>query len=93
MGAPTADERIQTAIAAKGRITFAEFMEIALYAPAVGYYTAPQSGLGHDDGAAPGPGPLRDYYTAPQVHAIFGAHRGHGAQTSRNRLPRRRYPA
>ncbi len=74
MGAPTADERLQAAIAANGRITFAEFMEIALYAPAFGYYTAPQSGTGHDDGAAPVPGPARDYYTAPQVHAVFGAY-------------------
>ena len=74
MGAPTADERIQAAIAAAGRITFAEFMEIALYAPEVGYYTATQSGPGHDDGAARATGPARDYYTAPQVHAVFGAY-------------------
>lgn len=40
MSGATATELVFSAIAEKGRIPFAEFMEIALYAPGVGYYTA-----------------------------------------------------
>ena len=49
-------------IAEHGKITFAEFMELALYWPNGGYY--PRLG------AVP---PPQDYYTAPMVHPAFGA--------------------
>ena len=62
-GPPTAaEEEIRSRIAARGRITFREFMEIALYHPTGGYYTDPtlRSGAG-------------DYYTSPMAHPAFGA--------------------
>ncbi len=49
-------------ISEHGKITFAEFMEIALYWPNGGYY--PRLG------AVP---PPQDYYTAPMSHPAFGA--------------------
>ncbi len=49
-------------IAAQGQITFAEFMAVALYCPAGGYYT---SALSH--------APFADYFTAPAAHPLFGA--------------------
>ncbi|MBI4305502.1 MAG: SAM-dependent methyltransferase [Chloroflexi bacterium] len=55
------EQLIRERIQATGRITFAEFMEIALYAEG-GYYTRPGriSALG-------------DFYTSPSVHPMFGA--------------------
>ena len=51
-------------IAADGPITFARFMERALYEPGHGYYRRPE----------PGPGTLgADFLTAPEAHPIFGA--------------------
>ena len=47
-------------IARRGPITFAEYMDAALYGPG-GYYTRADAN------------PLADYYTAPQVHPAFGA--------------------
>ena len=59
---PTGAEReIRRRIAASGAITFAEFMEIALYHPG-GYYA--------------GRGPIGaggDYFTSPVAHPAFGA--------------------
>ncbi|MBI4491582.1 MAG: SAM-dependent methyltransferase [Chloroflexi bacterium] len=49
-------------LAACGRLTFAEFMELALYAPEVGYY-ASQAVLGAQG----------DYVTSPELHPAFGA--------------------
>ena len=49
-------------IKAKGPITFARFMEMALYYPELGYYTGP----GVKIGAA------GDFYTSPDVHPAFG---------------------
>ncbi len=46
----------------RGPITFAEFMEVALYLPHGGYYTT---------GTAFGP--QGDFYTAPMTHPAFGA--------------------
>ncbi len=46
----------------RGKITFAEFMEVALYWPRGGYYT------GQERVGAGG-----DYYTSPAVHPAFGA--------------------
>lgn len=47
----------------KGRITFAEFMETALYHPTNGYYNRPEMTIGEGG----------DFYTSPMVHPIFGA--------------------
>ena len=46
----------------RGRITFAEFMEVALFWPQGGYYMGP-SPIGASG----------DYYTSPSVHPAFGA--------------------
>jgi SAM-dependent MidA family methyltransferase len=48
--------------AAGGRITFARFMELALYHPVWGYYRAPQRR----------PGRPGDFLTAPETHPFFG---------------------
>ncbi len=58
----TAEAEIRRRIAARGPVTFAEFMEIALYHPGVGYYTG-----GERVGAA------GDFYTSPSAHPAFGA--------------------
>ena len=52
--------RIERLIAERGKITFAQFMDMALFSPDGGYYTSggPQK---------------RDYYTAPAAHPVFGA--------------------
>ena len=49
-------------IGRKGKITFAEFMEVALYYPQGGYYTE-----GINVGAS------GDFYTSPTAHPAFGA--------------------
>ena len=59
----TAEAEIRRRIAANGPITFAEFMEVALYWPGGGYYAAREP-VGGDDG---------DYYTSPLAHPCFGA--------------------
>ncbi len=56
-------DAIRAEIAASGPITFARFMERALYEPGHGYYRRP----------APGPGRDGDFLTAPEAHPIFGA--------------------
>ena len=55
--------RIKQRILERGRITFAEFMEMALYYPDLGYYTSLKERVG-----ARG-----DFYTSPVTHPIFGA--------------------
>ncbi|GBD18879.1 hypothetical protein HRbin27_01379 [bacterium HR27] len=54
-------ERIRREIARTGPITFARYMELALYDPEYGYYT---TGLRT--------GRAGDYLTAPEAHPIFG---------------------
>jgi SAM-dependent MidA family methyltransferase len=61
-GRPALVERIRAEIDASGPITFARFMELALYDPTEGYYVrrgdrATRSG---------------DFLTAPETHALFG---------------------
>ena len=56
-------ERLRAEIRASGPITFARFMERALYEPGHGYYRRPD----------PGPGRRGDFLTAPEAHPIFGA--------------------
>jgi SAM-dependent MidA family methyltransferase len=53
---------IRAEIAASGPMTFARFMEIALYDPARGYYR----------GAVARPGRAGDFLTAPEASPIFG---------------------
>ena len=56
------ESEIRRRITESGRITFAEFMRIALYHPTGGYYSSP-SAFGAEG----------DYYTSPLVHPAFGA--------------------
>lgn len=58
-----AEVAIREAIANRGRITFREFMSMALYAAPGGYYSTGTSQIG-----AAG-----DYFTSPEVHPAFGA--------------------
>ncbi|MFH2012238.1 MAG: SAM-dependent methyltransferase [Pseudomonadota bacterium] len=46
----------------KGRITFAEYMDMALYHPIHGYYNSSREKIGKDG----------DYYTSPHIHPVFG---------------------
>ncbi len=56
-------DRIRAAIArADGRLPFDRFMELALYAPGLGYYVA----------GAPKFGPGGDFVTAPELSPLFG---------------------
>lgn len=57
--------RIADEIRAAGPMTFARFMELALYDPAAGYYTGAAT-------RATGPGRHADFLTAPEGHPIFG---------------------
>jgi len=61
-GNPSLTGKIREEIRQKGRMTFARFMEIALYDPDDGYYL----------GAGERIGLSGDYYTSPDVHPIFG---------------------
>ncbi len=56
------EQEIRRRIEERGRITFAEFMELALYWPVGGYYSR------RDNVGAGG-----DYYTSPSAHPAFGA--------------------
>src|SRR3954462_767005 len=56
-------QHIRASIAASGGwISFARFMELALYAPGLGYYSAGSTKLG----------PGGDFMTAPELSALFG---------------------
>lgn len=57
-----AEAIIRDRIAQRGKITFAEFMDVALYDPVVGYYRS-DSVIGSRG----------DYYTSPSVHPAFAA--------------------
>lgn len=57
----SAKDEVIRRIRERGRITFAEYMETALYWADGGYY------------ASTGPGAEGDYYTAPQAHPAFGS--------------------
>ena len=54
--------RIRTEIAERGPMTFARFMELALYEPGHGYYRR----------ATVAPGREGDFLTSPEAHPIFG---------------------
>ncbi len=52
-------------VARRGRVSFAEFMELALYHPKAGYYTRRRTGAGPA-------GRSGDFLTAPTASPIFG---------------------
>jgi SAM-dependent MidA family methyltransferase len=58
-------EEIRLRIRNHGPLSFAEFMEAALYHPRWGYYSRVDDPIGAEEG--------RDYYTAPSRHPAFGA--------------------
>lgn len=60
--------RIADEIRATGPMTFARFMEVALYDPERGYYS--RSGEAREPST--GPGRRGDFLTAPESHPIFG---------------------
>ena len=62
-GEPRLVARIHEEIDRAGPMTFARFMELALYEPGLGYYRV----------AAKRPGRTGDFLTAPETHPIFGA--------------------
>lgn len=57
-----AEQEIRRRIGEHGRITFAEFMEVAQFWPRGGYYSVPGN-----------VGSTGDFYTAPTAHPAFGA--------------------
>ena len=57
-----AEAEARRRIAERGPITFAEYMELALYWPDGGYYASRRAF-----------GPAGDFYTAPLAHPAFGA--------------------
>ena len=58
----TPEAEIHRRIEVRDPITFAEFMEVALYHPSGGYYTQDRQDAAH-----------RDYYTSPSAHPAFSA--------------------
>lgn len=54
---------IREGIGSEGPLTFAAFMETALYYPGLGYYTSQRTEIGR----------AGDYYTSPHLHRAFGA--------------------
>lgn len=55
-------DAVRLRIEAEGRITFEQFMAMALYHPRHGYYNSPGEKMGRQG----------DYLTSPEVHPIFG---------------------
>jgi len=53
---------IRARLEREGRITFRDFMEMALYHPQHGYYRSPREKMGRSG----------DYLTSPEVHPLFG---------------------
>jgi len=70
--------RIHEEIARTGPITFARFMELALYDPAGGYYRSETARPGRDG----------DFLTAPETHPIFGDAMARGIEEAWDRLGR-----
>lgn len=57
----TVDSQVRRAIRREGAITFARYMELALFSPRGGYYASRQS-----------VGASGDFYTSPSAHPLFG---------------------
>ena len=62
MEIPALKKEIVDLINKRGKITFADFMELALYHPEHGYYTSGKEKIGKRG----------DYYTSSDVHSVFG---------------------
>jgi SAM-dependent MidA family methyltransferase len=62
MGIQGLRKEISNLIHKRGKITFADFMELALYHPEHGYYTSGKEKFGKRG----------DYYTSSDVHSVFG---------------------
>ena len=62
MEIPALKKEIVDLINKRGKITFADFMELALYHPEHGYYTSGKEKIGKKG----------DYYTSSDVHPVFG---------------------
>ena len=62
MEIPALRKEIVNLIDKRGKITFADFMELALYHPEHGYYTSGKEKIGKKG----------DYYTSSDVHPVFG---------------------
>ena len=62
MEIPDLRKEIVNLINKGGKITFADFMELALYHPEYGYYTSGKEKIGKKG----------DYYTSSDVHPVFG---------------------
>ncbi|MFV8370772.1 class I SAM-dependent methyltransferase [Flavobacterium sp. LB2R40] len=60
----------------EGPLSFKNFMEMALYYPELGYYSAPQNKIGADG----------DFYTSPYISADFGAMIGRQIEEMWNNL-------
>lgn len=56
------EQKIIRRIQAEGRITFEQFMEMALYDPEYGYYRSPDLVIGKGG----------DFYTSAHLHPVFG---------------------
>lgn len=56
------ERMVRRTIQREGAITFARYMEMALFSPGGGYYTTRES-----------VGASRDFYTSPSAHPLFGA--------------------
>ena len=61
-GEPELEQLLKRMIAERGRITFEQFMDAALYHPRYGYYMAPVLRVGKEG----------DYITSPEVGPAFG---------------------
>src|SRR4030067_614518 len=59
---PSIVSELKDRIEERGRITFEEFMDTALYHPEYGYYTSKKARIGKEG----------DYYTSTDVHRAFG---------------------
>jgi SAM-dependent MidA family methyltransferase len=66
---PAVEKELRSRIRERGAVTFAEFMEVALYLPGRGYYM-------REDAA----GRRADFLTSPQAHPAFGAMLGRQAR-------------
>jgi SAM-dependent MidA family methyltransferase len=64
------EEHIRARIKSGGPMTFAAFMQEALYHPGLGYYTSPETEIGR----------AGDFYTSPHLHPLFGAMLGRQAE-------------
>ena len=62
MGVQDLRKEINTLIHKRGKITFADYMDFALYHPEHGYYTSGKEKIGKRG----------DYYTSSDVHSVFG---------------------